>query len=434
MGRLIEKYIDQIFDERNVDLQTRQKLWAFYKGIFSAGITKAFRNKGNITIESGDLAELLKGDIAKFSAFKEDHFHEALIDLINKKAGAVPTRKEFKTEAIKLNELYNRTWLDTEFDMTVAKAQSALEWKDYEGRLHLYPNVRYIAVGDARTRPLHMAYDGLVLPFHHSFWTKHLPPWEYGCRCGTEQTDDDVLVPEGIDLDIKNKPGTGGNPAITGKIFENDHPYYQIGNGSTKDVEKRLEKFIDQEDYEMLRSNSGWEKAFDDIKRVKLEDKFPHVGAEELATLHDYTGSGYSRLNQTLFAGKTTDYFGAYERILNKTLEKLPVSEQKILFRGVRYNETIFKQYADNIGKEVMHGGFTSSSTEYAIANSFSGGDKMIFHIAHKSGRTVGEISAFSETFGSSSEYEVLFKSKTKFIVRGVEKIEDRYDIYLEEI
>lgn len=163
--------------------------------------------------------------------------------MINKN-GVLPTRKEFKAEARKVDKLYNDDWLNTEFDFTVAKTQSALQFKDYESRKHLYPNIRYVAIHDGRTRAFHLKFDGLVLPLDHPFWKTHLPPWDYGCRCGTEQTDDAEFTPAGLELDnLKPKPGVGGNPAIDGKIIANDHPYYTIGKEQKKAVEENLQSF-----------------------------------------------------------------------------------------------------------------------------------------------------------------------------------------------
>lgn len=195
---------------------------------------------------------MLKSDIARFSAFKEENFNQTLLSLLNKN-GILPTRKEFKEEARKIDKLYNNDWLNTEYDFTVAKAQSALQFKDYESRKHLYPNIRYVAIHDGRTRALHLKFDGLVLPLDHAFWKTHLPPWDYGCRCGTEQTDDDEYTPDGLELDnLKPKPGVGGNPAVSGKIIADDHPYYDVSKEDKKAIEANLKNFKESKFTPML--------------------------------------------------------------------------------------------------------------------------------------------------------------------------------------
>ena len=44
-------------------------------------------------------------------------------------------------------------------------------------------NLRYVAVLDARTRPEHRAWHGLILPIDHPLWDTHYPPNGWGCRC-----------------------------------------------------------------------------------------------------------------------------------------------------------------------------------------------------------------------------------------------------------
>jgi len=45
------------------------------------------------------------------------------------------------------------------------------------------PIWEYSAVGDDRTRPTHIALDGLQFPANHPFWDKYYGPWDFRCRC-----------------------------------------------------------------------------------------------------------------------------------------------------------------------------------------------------------------------------------------------------------
>lgn len=116
---------------------------------------------------------------------------------------------------------YNMRWLKTEYHHTVATAQSVEKWKQYERDADLYPNLKYNAVNDARTREKHKALDGLILPITHVFWKTHSTPLDWGCRCSLEQTDEDEskVVPN---FDVK--PMFKNNAALTGKVF-GDMPY-----------------------------------------------------------------------------------------------------------------------------------------------------------------------------------------------------------------
>lgn len=167
-----------------------------------------------------DLAASLKNDIAQFSAFKETSFRTQLEAALYDDDKVVPW-SEFKKKAAALNIEYNQRWLKTEYDHTVATTMSVANWKSFEADADLYPNLKYNAVNDERTREKHRALDGLILPINHSFWKTHNVPLDWGCRCGLEQTDEEPskVIPE---LDIKG--AFKNNAALTGKVF-GEHSY-----------------------------------------------------------------------------------------------------------------------------------------------------------------------------------------------------------------
>ncbi|HET7300224.1 MAG TPA: phage minor head protein, partial [Oleiagrimonas sp.] len=43
--------------------------------------------------------------------------------------------------------------------------------------------VYHHSVGELHPRPLHVSWDGLVLPANHPFWHTRYPPSDWGCRC-----------------------------------------------------------------------------------------------------------------------------------------------------------------------------------------------------------------------------------------------------------
>lgn len=47
----------------------------------------------------------------------------------------------------------------------------------------VFPFRQYLSTKDGKVRASHAALDGIILPADHDFWTKHTPPWEWGCRC-----------------------------------------------------------------------------------------------------------------------------------------------------------------------------------------------------------------------------------------------------------
>lgn len=218
LSGLIESYFRQLFDDRNVSEENKQALWEYY----NTNLSKAFDlgYNANSDFYDEDLATNLKNSIAEFSAFKETSFRSQLEASLTEGGKVVPW-SEFKKKATELHVDYNQRWLKTEYHHTVATAKSVDNWKRFEADADLYPNLKYNAVNDARTREKHRALDGLILPINHVFWKTHNVPLDWGCRCGLEQTDEEPskLIPE---LDIKG--AFKNNAALSGELF-GEMPY-----------------------------------------------------------------------------------------------------------------------------------------------------------------------------------------------------------------
>lgn len=237
LSGLIESYFRQLFDDRNVSEENKQALWEYYNTILS----KAFDLGYNANSEYFDenLATDLKNNIAQFSAFKETSFRSQLEASLTED-GKVVSWSEFKKKAAELNVEYNQRFLKTEYHHTIATANSVENWKRYEADSDLYPNLRYNAVNDARTREKHRALDGLILPINHVFWKTHNVPLDWGCRCLLEQTDEEPskVIPE---LDIKG--AFQNNAALSGQLF-GVMPYAgAMNNEQIKEAKTNATKF-----------------------------------------------------------------------------------------------------------------------------------------------------------------------------------------------
>ena len=187
------------------------------------------------------LSHSLKYNIAEFSAFKETSFRKQLEAALTSN-GKVTPWSEFKKKADELNVEYNRRWLKTEYDHTVATANMAQQWQDFEADADLYPNLKYVTAGDARVRDEHKILDGLILPINHSFWKTHTTPLDWGCRCNIEQTDEDVseTIPE-----IKIKGIFKNNAFYSGNVF-NEIPYADgLSGAEVKEVKSKTNKYFE---------------------------------------------------------------------------------------------------------------------------------------------------------------------------------------------
>lgn len=182
----------------------------------------------------------LRYNTAVFDAFKCNREIKDIHKLLMNDDGTAKTWEEFRRDAMRVCEQYNQRWLQTEFNQAHAAAKAARRWQDCERNADLYPNLRYIAVQDERTRESHAALHGCVIPIGHPFWDKYYPPNGWNCRCSVQPTDDPVRMPPGVPVVPEMFQANAGK---TAQIFDLSHPYYK---GMTEKEKDRLYYFVRQ--------------------------------------------------------------------------------------------------------------------------------------------------------------------------------------------
>ncbi|MGK9943764.1 phage minor head protein, partial [Salmonella enterica subsp. enterica] len=76
---------------------------------------------------------------------------------------------------------------------------AAGEWAQIRDTARSAPYLMYDAVGDARTREQHRAWDGTVLRWDDAWWQTHRPPNGWNCRCTVIQLGERDLAALGKD-------------------------------------------------------------------------------------------------------------------------------------------------------------------------------------------------------------------------------------------
>jgi SPP1 gp7 family putative phage head morphogenesis protein len=332
-----------LFEDRAVSVENRQQLWDYYYTMISDGIDVGYNPKPEMYDPA--LSHSLKYNIAEFSAFKETSFRKQLEAALTSN-GKVTPWSDFKKKADELNIAYNRRWLKTEYDHTVAAANMAQKWQDFEADKDLYPNLKYQAVGDASTREQHKAWDGLILPINHPFWKTHLPPNDWGCRCDALQSDEDIskTIPN-----VATKQAFENNAALSGKIFS-EIPYANgLSAAEVKEANKQAKRNFELKEYKtieipfkakgkILSSNLVDVKASDynDVlacckhfaKLGKTTEILPRLDATLNNPLYDVI---FGKLKNTPYYGKCPDLkvndllyeFEGFESLSKNTLSKM---------------------------------------------------------------------------------------------------------------
>lgn len=185
----------------------------------------------------------LRFNVGVFSAFKNHSQIQQTVKLLKDENGRIRPFNDFKNEALKLNSTYNKQWLRVEYDTAIATANAARRWNDAQNTKAIFPNLRYISVNDDRTRPLHRNWHNIVLPIDHPFWNTHYPPNDYGCRCVARPTDAPIDN-KGVEVNNLPKlpPQFNINAGQSGKVFNNEHPYFDTANfkGVAKQAQSAL--------------------------------------------------------------------------------------------------------------------------------------------------------------------------------------------------
>lgn len=91
------------------------------------------------------------------------------------------------------------------YDNNMRSAHMAGRWQQIQASKDRRPYLQYRTAGDARVRPQHRQWDGLVYPVDHSFWDTHYPPNGWGCRCDIRSLSASDVQDRGLSIET-DKP------------------------------------------------------------------------------------------------------------------------------------------------------------------------------------------------------------------------------------
>ena len=224
---------------------------------------------------------------------------------------------------------------------------------------------------DERVRDSHADKEGQIFEYANPPADTGHPGHDFNCRCVAIPVLDDVV-----------------SHGLRGEMARNDDDVLII------------EELIGKTDFNL--ANDKLVRSAVQVEQYKLSKK------ESLAII-GYTGSFYKQLNKALRNGDVTPKVSRYEALLNSALNKMPP------FKGVTYR-TIDKLSKKDLSRylvgAIVTESFFVSSSELEKVNGFSG--KVQFIINGKNGRKIADLSLYPH------EKEVLFKSKSRFIVTSV--------------
>lgn len=189
----------------------------------------------------GSTVQQLKQNIYKFSGAKAYQELALMNSHLVDENGKIRTYSDFKRKVDVVHQNYNQNHLQAEYQTAKRSAQASRQWKDIESNQDLFPNLKYMTVGDDRVRHDHALLQGIIKPVSDAFWNTHYPPNGWRCRCYVKPTSEGSTTEK---VTIQPDPGFSLNVGKTNKIFdENNHPYFVYPAGDKKAVQKAFENF-----------------------------------------------------------------------------------------------------------------------------------------------------------------------------------------------
>lgn len=208
---------------------------AIYDGY---GITWNALNKKKLpsgyTLRDKELLSEIRNNVYLFSAAKTYQQVRVMSDALISDKGTIVPFKQFREKAEQTYTLFNKVWLQTEYDTAIGQAQSARKWVEIEKNADVLPLLEYSAVVDKRTSDICRPLDGIIAPVNDPIWKTISPLNHFNCRCILMQ------LPEGKTTSAAVKKAKVAeaegmmeglfkmNPGQSGYIFSPEHPYFDV--------------------------------------------------------------------------------------------------------------------------------------------------------------------------------------------------------------
>lgn len=148
-----------------------------------------------------------------------DRFRKDLTPLLQRKGWwGRAERSDPLTGELREVQLGSPRRLQTIFDVNLRVCAAQGDWERQRSVKDARPYLRYTALLDNRTRPLHRRWHGIILPQDHPWWETHYPPNGWRCRCKAMSVSGEDLEQEG--WEVSEAPDEGEEPWVNPRSGE----------------------------------------------------------------------------------------------------------------------------------------------------------------------------------------------------------------------
>lgn len=211
----------QIDTKEQIDEGLFQEVKRVFDQAAQAGVTSV----AYVDTDKEFLKELQKNNTV-FAAFKVHRMGNDMASQLYDENGNVKSFPQFKADTQSMVSHHRDHWLKTEFNTAVKRARKAAEMKKFLSEADVLPNIKWLPSTAVHPRELHKPFYNRIWPAVSLFWQEHRPGDLWGCQCDWEATDEEPTDNSGIWEPAPPAPGLGGDPAQTGQLFSQDHPYF----------------------------------------------------------------------------------------------------------------------------------------------------------------------------------------------------------------
>ncbi|MCO7355759.1 DUF935 family protein [Riemerella anatipestifer] len=235
--------------------------------------------------------QMMEYNLFEFSASKTESrlasIKELLIDYETKE---IRDFASFRVECDKVMDKYNKHWLETEYNLSIAVGQNSAQYIRFMAEKNTVTSfVKYQTAGDSNVRPQHQILNGKIFSLDDKEAMELYPPNGYGCRCEMIQYLGDPKGKVTRGIEAKNS------------IYANDPKYknsqFEINRGDLKQVftkkqfysdikglpekinKMTFDKYLDFDGNQILKK---WEDFKDDLKPILLDKTITSDNVNEL--------------------------------------------------------------------------------------------------------------------------------------------------------
>ena len=169
------------------------------------------------------LREILKQNMWDFSVAKNYNDVVAVNNLLLKEDGSLRPWHDFKHEAQKIVGRSIR-YLKTEHNTVVAGAQMSGKWQAIQRDKHLFPYVQFKVILDGHTSDICKPLHDVIVTADDPMLKYYFPPNHFNCRTTVIRLRRATPT---VKYDLPKIPDAfKNNPAVSGKIFTDNHKYF----------------------------------------------------------------------------------------------------------------------------------------------------------------------------------------------------------------